>query len=100
MQRGLNKSIDVVDVRFLVQIWRDSTMHAKVVSIYVSSYWQGIKRLNEKLVDLLFELLKDFQPKSKVFRHRTTFVIASDHDDALGIVQLYEVSKLGLTLRQ
>jgi len=100
VQRGFNKSIDVVDVRFLVQVWRDSSMHAKVVSVYVSGDWQRIKRLNEKLVDLLFELLKDFQSKSKVFRHRTTFVIASDHDDALGIVQLYEVRKLGHTLRQ
>jgi hypothetical protein len=93
MKRGFNTSIDVVDVRFLVQVWRDSSMHAKIVSIYVGSDWQRIEGLNEKLVDLLFELLKDFQPKSKVFRHRTTFMIASDHDDALWIVQLYEVSK-------
>ena len=60
MKRRFDKSIDVVDVRFTVQVRRDSAMHTKVVSIYVSSDRKRVERFNEELVDLLFELLEDF----------------------------------------
>lgn len=66
-------------------------MHAEVVSIDVSSNRKSFEAVDEEFVDRFIELLKDFSSEGEVFRHGAAFVVTSEHDDALWIVQLQNV---------
>lgn len=89
LKRWLNEPVDVVDVRLGVELWRNATVHAKVVPVDIGSDGHGFEALDEKLVDLLIvELLKDFRPESEMLRHRARLVVAAEHDDLAGIVEL------------
>ena len=75
-------------------------MHTQVVSVYVRSDWQCFEGVDKELVNFFFELLEDFEPESEVLSHRTALVISSEHDDALGVVELIAVSRIWLTFKQ
>jgi len=94
MERWFDESVDVVDVGFIIKVWRYSTMHAQIVTIYICGNREGFKRVNKELVDLLFKLLQNLVSKSEVFSHGATLVVASEHKDALWVVQLNSFLKI------
>ena len=63
-------------------------MHAEVVSIDVSSNWKSFEAVDEEFVDRFIELLKHFSSESEVLRHGAAFVVTSEHDYTLWVVQL------------
>ena len=64
-------------------------MHAKIVTIDISSNWHCLEALDEQLVDLLVvELLEDLRSEGEMLSHRTRLVVTAEHDDLTGVVQL------------
>ena len=58
LERWFDKSIDLIDVRLVAQLGRDSTMHAKIVTVNISGDWHGLEAADEALVDFfVVELL-------------------------------------------
>ena len=70
MKRWLNVSVDCIYVRFVLELWRDASMHAKVVAIYIRGYWHGFKCFDEFLINLLiFEFVQDLLSESEMLCH-------------------------------
>ena len=80
LERGFFETIDAIDIGGALELWRNTTMHAKVITVDVSSDRHRFEALDEEVVDvLIMELLKDFRPEGEVLCHGTRLVVSSEH---------------------
>lgn len=88
MKGWLNKSVNIVDVTFLNQIGRDTSVHAQIIPINVSRNRKSFKWFDKKFINFFLELLEDLTTESEVLCHSTAFMITTQHDYSFRIVQL------------
>jgi len=64
-------------------------MHAKIVAIDISSNGHGFKCVDKHFVDLfVLKLLENFLAEREMLSHGSAFVVASEHDNCFGVVEL------------
>ena len=95
LEGWLDESINIFDVGLGLQLWRDTSMHAEIVTVDIGGDWHSFKASNEELVDLLImELLKDFGSECEVLSHSTRLVVATEHDYIARVVKLNFMQKI------
>lgn len=66
----LDESIDGVNVTLTLELWGDTSVHTKIVTVDVGRDGHGLEGVNELLVDvLLSELLEDLTPEGEMLSH-------------------------------
>ena len=94
LERGLNKSINLVDILHRFQLRRNSSVHTEVISVNIGRNRHAFETFDELLIHLLIIVFsKDLFPESKMLRHGPALVVASEHHDFLWIAYLERVQE-------
>jgi acetolactate synthase small subunit len=88
------ESIDLIDFVAVLELGRDSSVHAEVVIVHNASEGHAFERLKEEVVKgLLFVLTQHFVSEGEMLSHCATFMVATQHYYFFRVVQLIHLSR-------
>ena len=79
---------NLLDIAQCLHFWWYSTVYAEELPVQQGHQWQSIKHFHADVEEILGEFTETLGAKSKMLRQVATLVIAAQHVQRVGVVDL------------